>query len=67
MNKLLTFIKLLFCKNKPCPYWNFFTRTCLADKNCPHNRGFENVEYCKHIDGITSCLHYKKIGENNGK
>jgi hypothetical protein len=58
MNNLLTLLKLLFNQNEPCPYWNFFGRRCMIDSG--HSRGFENTEYCKHIDAISICLHYRK-------
>ena len=55
MKIFIYILKLLFSsKYKPCPYWNFFTRTCMAGG---HTLGFENKEYCKYHD-IIGCLHY---------
>jgi len=58
MNNLITFFRLLFNQNEPCPYWNFFSRRCMSGVG--HNKGFDNTDYCKHIDAITYCLHYKR-------
>lgn len=60
MITIFRYIKALIF-DEPCPYWNFFTRTCMSRG---HSLGFENTEYCKHSDAIIQCLHYPK-GRNN--
>jgi len=57
IKKFVIFCRLLFNQNEPCPYWNFFNRRCMSSEG--HSLGFDNTEYCKHIDAITQCLHYK--------
>jgi hypothetical protein len=58
MNKLMFFLKLLFTnKDTPCPYWNFYNRRCMCEEG--HSRGFDTIDYCRHIDAVSQCLHYK--------
>jgi len=59
IKELITLFRLLFNQSEPCPYWNFYSRRCTVEDG--HSLGFDNIEYCKHIDAISRCLHYKEV------